>query len=122
MITICSVLSSTAAASACTIKGIKGDKDNALNIMQAFALVFSVTPFMCCVIFGISKILYMPLFVIIIMTVVANIITVFMFLRADNDLKTVMDEYKEAQKMIEASQKVSQEANGRMNLTKKGGK
>ena len=125
MIEICSVLASTAAASACTIKGIKSDDDNILNIMQAFALVFSVVSFICCLVFNISNVLYINVYEIVVLTFLANAITIAMFIRSDKDLNGVMNEYrrlqKEAENLVKDADEYSKGNKSKMNLTKKGG-
>jgi len=121
IITICSVLASTAAASACTIKGIKSDCSNKLNTAQAFALVFSIVSFMCCLIYEIDLKLYLSIWIVGGLTLAANVITIYMFVVADNELKKIIDDNENLKRMKDKADLVSKSNEGKMKLTKKGG-
>lgn len=77
VVSICSVLSSTAAASACTIKG---EKDNSGKIfhLKTVALVCAVVSFMSCIVYEMMNFLCFHELLIIAFTLVANGFTVWM--------------------------------------------
>lgn len=121
IVVICSVLASTAAASACTIKGIKLDSNNKLNTMQVFALVFSVVAFMCCLIYDVDGKLYLPIWIVGLLTIIANVITIYMFVVVDNELDKLLDDNASKNQMKSKLDKRSRTGSGKINLTKKGG-
>lgn len=121
IIIICNVLASTAAASACTIKGIKEDSKNKLNTAQVFALVFSVVAFMCCLIYDVDNKLYLPIWIVGLLTVIANVITIYMFVVVDNELDELLDDNESKKQIKSKADRASRNRDGKINLTKKGG-
>lgn len=127
---ICSVLASTSAASACTIKGIK-EETVKLSIAQSFALVFALTAFISCLSFEVldGKMLFGK-GIVIAFTVLANVITIYMFCIADKEFSQIIDnagvseeEKKEAKEMKKRADSVSRKSSTSavMKVTKKGG-
>lgn len=119
---ICSVLSSTAAASACTIKGIKNQEG--LNIFQAFALVPSVVSFICCSVFELSGQMYINIYAIAILTIIANTASIIMYISVNHELDNLIQENdemkKEAQEMAKSARKKGLDRNASMKITPKG--
>lgn len=87
LVKTCTVFSSTAAASACTIKGIKKEENDRLNNLQVFALVLSIVSFMCCLIHEISSITYINIYIVIFLTTLANILAIKMYIIANDQIQ-----------------------------------
>lgn len=128
MVSICSVLSSTAAASACTIKAVKEDVEN-LFIAQVIALVLSVVSFFNCLIYDVnSGEMFLNEWIIFLFAIVANVAVIYMFVIAEKERRMLVNYYdsekdrQEAKEMTKkASDRAKQTTANKMKVTKKGG-
>lgn len=126
----CGVLSSTAAASACTIKGIK-EEVNKLAVAQPFALVLSMAAFIIGLIYDYNETLFLSTWIVCMFVLVANGITIYMFCIADKEIAKIVElsevpeeEKKEAEEMLRKAEVKSagSSKSSTMRVTKKGGK
>lgn len=126
----CGVLASTAAASACTIKGIK-DEVGKLSVAQPFALVLSMAAFIIGLIYEYNGTLFLNPWIVCLFVLFANGITIYMFCIVDNEIAKIIElaevpeeEKKDADEMVKkADAKSASSSNSTtMCVTKKGGK
>ena len=107
----CTVFSSTAAATACTIKGIKTEENDRFDYLQAFSLVLSVVSFMCCLIYETSSILYLNIYIIFLLTAGANCFAIRMYVIANNQIQNLYDSANEMVKNKDQTSKTQSEFN-----------
>ena len=125
---ISSVLASTAAASACTIKVVKNEAEK-ITIAQAFALVFSMVSFINCLVYGVYQIVIINRWIGFALSILANGIAIYMFCISDKEIIDLIDkgsvsqeDRREADEMIKKADRLSGKHSNDMSihLTKKG--
>ncbi len=125
IVSVCSVLSSAAAASSCSAKFL-GKKENGwLAALIIPSLSISVFVFCACLAYQYFNILLMHVSFLIILTVVANLLTLALliisyFLGFDPTPDVTAEESKEAKEFAEKASGDG-ETSGGINVTRKGG-
>lgn len=125
---VLSVLASTAASSACTIRCVDDkEKMDKLSYLRPTSIVLSCIAFVFCLIYEKDKVLYFPIITIMILVLLANVISIYMFIISNNEMENIVEErnkLKEEQnvnKMLEKAKKELNKPKSNIKLTRKGG-